>query len=529
VDELDPCERRVGTVLRDKWTLERLIGVGGMAAVYVARHKIGRLDAIKILHPEYARSDQIRARFEQEAHVLNRFRHPGAVEVRDLETTEDGAPFLVMELLEGQPLSDRLRESPQAPEEALRVADEVLDVLAAAHAQGIIHRDIKPDNLFVLPSGAIKVLDFGIAQLRSNERNLKTRTGTTLGTVAYMPPEQLKGLDIDARADVYGVGATMFRMLVGRTPHRAQSDVELMMMVLSEPAPRLATVLDPVREDVARIVDRAIAFDRDARFPDARAMQTDVRVARAEKSAKMAAPLPPQAEVATRVPAPLPAALAAMAKAAGAAAPVPSAAPIASAPVPSAGPVAPVASAAPVAPASAASGPHGVAAVAAVAAVAPAIAPTLAAAPESSLLREAAPQSRLVTRAVTAPVIEPAGEPARVSGADVAAMMDREVAGVPLVWLLAAAVVVLFVAGALVAALAIGALRARDSAAAMDAGPTTAATAPTATAPLPTILPPPDDQGPFDEPPDEPHDEHHGPHHHGPPHGHGKHHPPPPH
>jgi len=305
VEETDPCARRVGTVLRDKWTLERLLGVGGMAAVYVARHKIGRVDAIKILHPEYARSEQVRARFEQEAHVLNRFRHPGAVEVRDLETTEDGAPFIVMELLEGQPLATRLRESPPSPEDALRVADEVLDVLAAAHAHGIIHRDIKPDNLFVLPDGSIKVLDFGIAQLRTKEASLKTKTGTTLGTVAYMPPEQLKGIDIDVRADVYGVGATMFRMLAGRAPHKADSDVELMMQVLSEPAPRLGAVLASVREDVARIVDRAIAFDRDARYPDARAMQADVRAARAEKNAKLVEPLPPQSEVATRTPAKL--------------------------------------------------------------------------------------------------------------------------------------------------------------------------------------------------------------------------------
>src|SRR5512141_2329285 len=134
-------QRRVGKVLREKWTLERLVGVGGMAAVYVARHKIGRLDAIKILHPEFARSEQVRARFEQEAHVLNRFKHPGAVEVRDLETTEDGAPFIVMELLEGKSLADVIRERPQTADEALRVGDEVLDVLAAAHAPGIIHRD----------------------------------------------------------------------------------------------------------------------------------------------------------------------------------------------------------------------------------------------------------------------------------------------------------------------------------------------------------------------------------------------------
>ena len=302
MDERDLSERRVGSVLRGKWTLERLLGIGGMAAVYVARHKIGRVDAIKILHPEYARMEQLRARFEQEAHVLNRFKHPGAVEVRDLETTEDGAPFIVMELLEGQSLTARIRQSKPTVDDMLRMADEVLDVLAAAHAQGIIHRDIKPDNLFVLPSGAIKVLDFGIAKLRAPDKGqpLKTKTGTTLGTVAYMPPEQLRGQDIDARVDIYGVGATMYRMLAGQPPHRADSEVELLMQVLNEPAPRLASTTE-VRADVAHVVDRALAFDRDARYPDAKSMQAEVRAARNAKDAPIAPP--PSSEAATVTPA----------------------------------------------------------------------------------------------------------------------------------------------------------------------------------------------------------------------------------
>jgi serine/threonine-protein kinase len=370
---------RLGNVLCDKWTLEKLVGVGGMAAVYVARHKIGRLDAIKILHPEYARSEQVRARFEQEAHVLNKFKHPGAVEVRDLEKTPDGAPFIVMELLEGKSLATVIREKPPTVEDALRMADEVLDVLAAAHAQGIIHRDIKPDNLFVTPNGAIKVLDFGIAQLRGDERQLKTKTGTTLGTVAYMPSEQLKGIDIDARADVYGVGATMFRMLAGRTPHGASSDVELMMKVLTDPAPRIASVMKEVRQDVAQIVDRALAFDRDARYPDARAMQTAVRAARDAKDAPMAAPItpPPGSEMPTRTPAHIS---------------VPAA--VISAPV------------------------------------IPAIAPTMHAAPESALLRESVPQSRAVTSVV--PVSEPKIEDKE---------KKNEIAGIPILWLIIGGIV----------------------------------------------------------------------------------------
>ena len=275
-------EQRVGTTLRGKWTLEKLLGVGGMAAVYSAAHKIGRRDAIKILHPEIAASAELRARFEQEAHAVNRFRHPGAVEIRDIDVAEDGAPFLVMELLEGEPLGERARrEGGVALDEALRLADELLDVLAAAHAEGIVHRDIKPDNLFVLHDGRLKVLDFGIARMRVGlPGGNRTATGTTLGTASYMPPEQVKGLDIDGRADLFAVGATLFRLLARRRIHEADTEIALMMRMASEAAPPLASVAPSLPQGICVVVDRALAYDRDRRYPDARTMQSDVRALR---------------------------------------------------------------------------------------------------------------------------------------------------------------------------------------------------------------------------------------------------------
>src|SRR5262245_12957188 len=217
MDVEDFAERRVGTTLRDKWRLEKLIGVGGMAAVYVGVHKIGRREGIKILHPAIARSKELRARFEQEAHVANRFKHPGAVEIRDVDVTEDGCPLLVMELLEGETISDKARRGPVDLGDLLRWTDELLDVLAAAHAQGIIHRDIKLDNLFVTTEGRLKVLDFGIARVRDGAvTSWKTAMGATLGTAPYMPPEQVQGREIDGRADLFAVGATMFRLIARR-------------------------------------------------------------------------------------------------------------------------------------------------------------------------------------------------------------------------------------------------------------------------------------------------------------------------
>jgi serine/threonine-protein kinase len=274
---------RVGTTLCQKWTLEKLLGVGGMAAVYVANHKIGRRDAIKILHREVAQQPDMLARFEQEAHAVNRFHHPGAVEIRDIDVAEDGSPFLVMELLSGESLSERAQRLGGLPlDEVLRLTDELLDVLAAAHARGIIHRDIKLDNLFVQTDGSLKVLDFGIARIRDGvPLMMRTRAGATLGTAPYMPPEQIKGMEIDARADLFAVGATMFRLIAKRRIHEAKNETEMLLKMASQPAPPLCSVAPDVPRGVGLVVDRALRFDRDLRYPDALTMQADVRALRA--------------------------------------------------------------------------------------------------------------------------------------------------------------------------------------------------------------------------------------------------------
>ena len=274
---------RVGTTLCQKWTLEKLLGVGGMAAVYVANHKIGRRDAIKILHREVAQQPDMLARFEQEAHAVNRFHHPGAVEIRDIDVAEDGSPFLVMELLSGESLSERAQRLGGLPlDEVHRHTDELHDVLAAAHARGIIHRDNKLDNLFVQTDGSLKVLDFGIARIRDGvPLMMRTRAGATLGTAPYMPPEQIKGMDIDARADLFAVGATMFRLIAKRRIHEAKNETEMLLKMASQPAPPLLSVAPDVPLGVGLVVDRALRFDRDLRYPDALTMQADVRALRA--------------------------------------------------------------------------------------------------------------------------------------------------------------------------------------------------------------------------------------------------------
>lgn len=301
--QLAHCTARIGTVLRGKWRIDSLIGVGGMAAVYEATHRIGRRCAIKILHPEIAVSKELRARFEQEALAVNQLGHPAAVNVLDIDTSEDGSPFLVMELLDGESLGKRAHGSGGITErELLRVVSTVLEVLEVAHGLGIVHRDIKPDNLFLTSSGGVKVLDFGIARMQQGGSNVHTRTGAMLGTIPYMSPEQLTGGQIDGRADVFAVGATMFRILAKRRVHEGSMESELLIKMATQPAPALRTVAPSVSPEVCAIVDRALAFDPSRRYPTARAMREDIeRVLGANAAPHAPAPVSIRADVSSPI------------------------------------------------------------------------------------------------------------------------------------------------------------------------------------------------------------------------------------
>jgi serine/threonine-protein kinase len=288
---------RVGSVLDDKWTLERLLGVGGMAAVYAARHRNGARGAVKLLHPDLARHREVRERFRREGYAANRVDHPGAVKVLDDDVVANGPSagmaYLVMELLEGQSMQDRLERGPAMSElEFLRIADSVLDVLKVAHARGVVHRDLKPENLFLVrPEAAaasgtnVKILDFGLARLLDGQAI--TTYGLALGTPSFMSPEQAAGRldEIDGRTDLFALAATGFRLRTGKRIHEAANAVELVQKMATRAAPRIRSVAGDVSEPYARVIDRALAFRRDDRYPDADAMQRDVRKARSELDA----------------------------------------------------------------------------------------------------------------------------------------------------------------------------------------------------------------------------------------------------
>jgi len=248
-----------------------------MAAVYAATHRNGKRVAIKMLHSIHAQNEEARVRFMREGYAANSVGHPGVVQVLDDDELEDGSVFLVMELLEGMSMDARLHARERLPAaEVMLIAERVLDVLGSAHAREVIHRDIKPANIFLTSEGEVKVLDFGLARVR--ERAFKgrmTRSGIVLGTFSYMPPEQARGKRdlVDQRSDLWAVGATMFRALAGRHVHEAPTANERLLATMSQPAPSLAAVAPHVPPDVAAIVDRALAFQKHDRWPEARSMQ----------------------------------------------------------------------------------------------------------------------------------------------------------------------------------------------------------------------------------------------------------------
>ena len=288
-DILVRANARLGTVLRGRYRLDSVLGVGGMAVVYQATHRSEAEPAVKMLHPELSFREDFRTRFLPEGHAANSVRQPGPVLVLDDDVAEDGAAFLVMQLPQGaviETLWERLRQ--QLPIRAvLSVADQLLDLLAAAHAKGVVHRDIKPANLFATRDGTLKVLDFGIARVKevaAKPGGGPTSTGLVLGTPSFMAPEQASGKasEIDGQTDVWAVGATLFTLLTGQTVHEGENAAQIALRAATMPARRVGSVAANVPPVVARVIDRALAFDRSARWASAAAMREAIERASLE-------------------------------------------------------------------------------------------------------------------------------------------------------------------------------------------------------------------------------------------------------
>jgi serine/threonine protein kinase len=273
----EPGDPWIGRVLADTYQIDKQLGEGGMGRIFQARHLRlrERHVAVKVLSEEYVREPEIVARFEREVESASRVIHPHVIEVYDAGTTADGMHFLVTELLEGEDLGARIErtQKPVPLDLAVRIARQTAQALGAAHAHGVIHRDVKPENVFIVDVDGqpfVKVLDFGISKIMKGRDTKLTRTGAVLGTPAYMAPEQARGGNIDARTDVYGVGATLYTALAGRAPYEGEdAATALSKLVSNEEPPRLRSIASSVPPELELVVQRAMAKDPRDRYQTA--------------------------------------------------------------------------------------------------------------------------------------------------------------------------------------------------------------------------------------------------------------------
>jgi serine/threonine-protein kinase len=275
---------RTGQVLAGKYRLLRLLGRGGMGEVYEARHAVvGRRFAVKFLHAPPTLGSGAAARFLREAQAAGALESPHIAAVVDFDVAPDGAPFMVMEYLAGESLARVLRREVRLP--VPRVVDLVLQAcagLAVAHAAGIVHRDLKPDNLFLVerPDGAelLKIVDFGIAKLLNQTApGDMTQSGAVLGTPYYMAPEQARGeRAVDQRVDVHALGLIAYELLCGRKPHPGDSYNAILAHILTEPVVPLSELRPGLPQELAAVIERAMAFEPAARYPGVQDLAQDL-------------------------------------------------------------------------------------------------------------------------------------------------------------------------------------------------------------------------------------------------------------
>jgi serine/threonine-protein kinase len=292
--------RRLG----DRYQVGELLGRGGMAEVHEGRDlRLGRRVAIKILKPELARDPAFLARFRREAQSAASLNHPNVVAVYDTGEdvlgegpTAETVPFIVMELVEGITLKELITSGNKlVPERALEITSGILAALDYSHRHGIVHRDIKPGNVMLTTTGAVKVMDFGIARATADAGQTGTSTSTVMGTAAYLSPEQAQGLSVDSRSDLYSTGVVLFELLTRRPPFVADAPVAVAFAHVNEPPPVPSAVDPTLPLQVDPIVARALAKDPAQRYQTAVEFRADVERAIAGVPVTRVMPVPPRA------------------------------------------------------------------------------------------------------------------------------------------------------------------------------------------------------------------------------------------
>lgn len=301
----DPCFVNPGDVLKGRWVIERVIGTGGMGTVVAARHKgLGHEAAIKIL---VSSEPEARERFEREARAMATLSSKYTVRVHDVDLDGD-MPFMVMDYLEGADLAHLAERGAPSIEEACLWMEQACEALEEAHALGIVHRDIKPQNLFLAkdPDGtsSIRVLDFGIARRTSGDgvdMATLTQAGAVVGTLAYMAPEQIRSSkNVDARTDIWSVGACLYRILAGVRPFDAKNHLQIVEGILFEEPPPLSSRRPDVPPAVEAVVMKCLRKLPEERYQSAKELRQALSAARALPPPQVTAPMPPGVVMAVR-------------------------------------------------------------------------------------------------------------------------------------------------------------------------------------------------------------------------------------
>ncbi len=259
----------IGTQLGKNYQVVDKIGDGGMGVVYLVEHvTLHKQFAAKVLSAELATNEEAKARFEVEAHAASKLEHENVVSVTDYGVADDGRPYLVMELLRGKTLYERISEGPVSIEETVAIVVPVCRGLAAAHDEGFVHRDVKPENIMLVQRGGrftVKVLDFGITKLRAETSRL-TKMGQALGSPMYMAPETCKGDEIDPRADIYAVGVLLYQLVCGKLPFYDDNMLKIVQMQVSQPLTPPRQVRPDISEPLEAVICKALEKDPDRRY-----------------------------------------------------------------------------------------------------------------------------------------------------------------------------------------------------------------------------------------------------------------------
>ncbi len=289
LDALGRSTRKPGSVICGKWRIEAHLRSTATSATYSAIHRNGARIALKILHGHLSTDKTLQARFRREAYVANTIPHPDTVKVIDDDETDDGCALLVMDHFDGETLEElRVRKGGKLPvDTATAFIDQLLDIIAAAHDQGVVHRDIKPETVFVTKQGKIKVHDFGTARVlhESSSPQEMTAAGMVVGSPSSMAPEQARGQRdlVDAQSDVFSLGALLFLLISGEQVHNISNPLAALVAAAKSKARSLRTVTgNDVSDAIVEVVDRALSFQKVDRWPDARAFRAALRAAKGE-------------------------------------------------------------------------------------------------------------------------------------------------------------------------------------------------------------------------------------------------------